>query len=306
METVFLYNESLFFRHRLKIIAKKIAGKNIGGPQAVFGNLGYGLRQLGQRLKINIRSGFSGSAIGVVSGIDALQWAIEQKKQGKVHKILAGQNIAMPKEAKGIIFHPEVDIFLVPSQWTKNFCMSFNQNAEPRIKVWAAGVKTLPLPESRKILANKCLIYKKDNQPQLLQRIKTYLKARNISSIELQYGNFSQSEYFQALKEVNWAIFMSASESQGLALHEAWMMNVPTLVWGGGHMKSGSYEWNNSSPAPYLTEDCGMLFSSGSDFPKILEKFLNQLTLFAPRRYHLENFTPEITAQKYLTILNSL
>ena len=32
----FLYNESLFFRHRLKIIAKKIAGKNIGGPQAVL------------------------------------------------------------------------------------------------------------------------------------------------------------------------------------------------------------------------------------------------------------------------------
>ena len=136
----------------------------------------------------------------------------------------------MPKEVMDY-FPSGSGHFLVPSSGLRILCLSFNQNVNRESK-FGLPVKTLPLPESRKILANKCLIYKKDNQPQLLQRIKTYLKARNISSIELQYGNFSQSEYFQALKEVNWAIFMSASEL-GLALHEAWMMNANIgLGWG--------------------------------------------------------------------------
>ena len=53
------------------------------------------------------------------------------------------------------------------------------------------------------------------------------------------------------------AVFMSRSESQGLALAEAWAMDVPTLVWQSPPGEPGSV-FSLSDPAPYLTSDTGV------------------------------------------------
>lgn len=306
MDMVFLYNEDLFFPNRLKKVAKKFLGKNFGGPNAVFSNLEYGLKQIGQPLVVNNDQIFPIPAAGVVNGASVLKWAIEQKNIGKIGKILAGPNIGMPKEHGGIIFHDAIDCFLVPSLWAKEFCLSFKPEFASRIKIWAAGVKTLPEATIIKISHGRALIYQKNADQILLESIKKTLKAKSIPFDIIEYGKYNQEQYYRALRSADFMIFLSASESQGLALHEAWMMNVPTLVWSGGHMKNGEYEWKNSSSAPYLTPECGMFFPSGEAFALTLNQFLEKLPGFTPRQHHLNNFTPEITAKKYLEILSTL
>ena len=99
-------------------------------------------------------------------------------------------------------------------------------------------------------------------------------------------------------------IYLSESESQGLALQEAWIRNVPTLVWDGGYWQCGKYKWQGSSSAPYLTKDCGMFFKGKEDFINKFETFLKNLPNFQPREYSLENFTDETATKNYLKIIN--
>ena len=101
-------------------------------------------------------------------------------------------------------------------------------------------------------------------------------------------------------------VFLSQSESQGLALNEAWMLDVPTLVYNGSHMKARGYEFAESSPAPYLSPQSGLFFFGESDFLPRLDEFLARVTQFTPRLYHEQNFTDGICAQKLLNILNTL
>ncbi len=304
MHTIYLYNESFFFRNRIKIAAKNFLGRNFGGPQSVNGNLVAGLLKLG--LDININNAKSGPVVCVVNGADVLTWAIEQKKRGIIKKILAGPNIAMPQDSGGIIFNEYIDVLLVPCQWAKDFCLSYCPNFEAKIKIWPSGVKTLPAGEIAKTSSGKCLIYQKNGSAQLLKVVESTLQARSIPYTVVTYGSYSPESYIDSLKDSDFLIFLSQSESQGLALHEAWMMDVPTLVWNGGHMKQGGYEWESSSPAPYLTKDCGMFFSSQDEFGPILEEFLGRLKNFHPRNYHLSNFTETLAAKKYLEILYKL
>src|SRR5262249_8827441 len=101
--------------------------------------------------------------------------------------------------------------------------------------------------------------------------------------------------------------FLSSSESQGLALLEAWMANVPTLVWNVGEVGVKGYKIKDDKlAAPYLSQSSGIFFKGHADFSEKLEFFLNNITNFQPRKYAMENFTDKIAAEKFLNIVNSI
>jgi hypothetical protein len=50
-------------------------------------------------------------------------------------------------------------------------------------------------------------------------------------------------------------IYLQTTETQGMALQEARMMNVPTFVWNRGYFKNKYLFWADSKiSAPYLDE----------------------------------------------------
>ena len=86
-------------------------------------------------------------------------------------------------------------------------------------------------------------------------------------------------------------VYLTESESQGIALHEAWMAGVPTLVWNRGFYFYKGYRWQDEKiPAPYLTPECGSFFKDEIDFENRLGVFLKDYQNFAPRPYSLLNF----------------
>jgi len=100
-------------------------------------------------------------------------------------------------------------------------------------------------------------------------------------------------------------IYLVESESQGLALAEAWLRNVPTFVWNRGYWQYGNYSWRDDKiSAPYLTDECGLFFRDYNDFKEKLPLFLTKLSQFQPRKYALNNFIDVITTRKYLEIIN--
>lgn len=296
MQTVYLYNEYFSFLPRLK----KFFGKSGRGPEAVFSSLTKGLNELGIDYQVNQIASVPIDTACVLSGVSALRWAIGQKQKGRVKKIIAGTNIVVtPDEVDGILKSPEIDKILVPGLWVKDFYISQAPELSSKIYIWAAGVDVPPAGDEKKEF--DFLIFVKNYGP-IFNAIIEYLENKPYKFKVMAYGKFKQANYFEALKTAKYLIYLSESESQGLAMFEAWARNIPTLVWERGFMQYGKYRFEGTTATPYLTEQTGMKFKDFEEFKQVLPEFINKK--FSPRQWVENNATNRIAAQKYLEIIN--
>jgi hypothetical protein len=115
----------------------------------------------------------------------------------------------------------------------------------------------------------------------------------------LQYGKYSVDEYKELLDRSAYSIFISRSESQGIALAEAWSMNVPTLVFDPGEFFFGGRMIYNVSACPYLTAATGLSWKTPAELKNIIGD-KNSFTAFKPREYVLKRFTDEYSAKQLI------
>ncbi len=279
--------------------------QHVGGPSRVVAELLRGFMALRVDYVLNPKPEDVTDTVCVISGVPALRWAIAAKKRGLIKKLVAGPNVAMPLDENGLIFNEMVDVFLVPAQWVKDFCCSFKPDFCKNIMVWASGVYVSETPKKRSEREG-CLIFKKNGDERVFEKVTSVLQKRQIPFRVITYGAYYREDYLRLLRDSKFLIYLSKSESQGLALHEAWAHDVPTLVWNGEHLKTLDYEWPGSSPAPYLHEETGMFFDDTDVFEESLQSFLSSMDRFSPRRYHLKHFTPEVSARRFLDIISGI
>ena len=211
----------------LKFIARKILKKR-RGPQAVGASLTRGFKEINFPYKINAKLEKT-DTLYVNESLDALRWAIKLKRAGKITRLIAGPNIVVtPDELNYLISAPEIDLYLTPSEWVRNWWLSINPNLKKRLVVWAAGVKDFP--EEKPAEKNLILIYKKSVPPELFSKIINILKGKSLNYRVIVYGKFKQAEYFSLLAQSFVMVYLQELESQGISLLEAWSRNVPTLV----------------------------------------------------------------------------
>ena len=123
------------------------------------------------------------------------------------------------------------------------------------------------------------------------------------------YGSFDQQDYQKKINNSIALIYLQESETQWLALQEAWIKDVPTLVWNRWYRE---YQWNrwydDHISAPYLTHQAGLFFESEIDFEKNLQILLKKIDSqsFSPRAYCLEHLTDKICSENYLDIISKL
>lgn len=97
---------------------------------------------------------------------------------------------------------------------------------------------------------------------------------------------------------------MQESESQGIALVEAWAKNVPTFVLDNKIYKYKNYSWiDEKIAAPYLTAACGAFFKDVNGLSELLDS-LSMSNNYEPRNYYLSNFTDRICAEKFIQIIS--
>jgi hypothetical protein len=194
------------------------------------------------------------------SGIDSLKKCIILKKN-KIKTLLAGPNlVTVPSEHNYIILSKSINKILVPSNWVKKLYLQYAKNCK-NISIWFSGVKVSNFKRRKK---NKVLIYLK----------------KNINVQIIEHGFFSQKEYHEFLRGSRILIYFSYTESQGLAMQEAWSENVRTLVY-----KQPFWSYKNrrfkASSSPYLNKNCGVFFTNLNDFKKnsIIFTIIKQLFL---------------------------
>jgi hypothetical protein len=247
--------------------------------------------------------------VHVINGAKTLEWALHLKSAGKISTLIAGPAISVvPEDHDSILRNPLIDKIVFPGQWTKDFFSSIDPYYKTKIEVWPAGVCAGVNISNRK--NGRGIVYFKFAPTEIRETIMRELATRNISYTAFEYGNFKQADYFSALETADWMIYLSPSESQGIALQEAWIRDVPTLVWDPGVWNyqatptAKKYSWPNSLiSAPYLRAESGMAFANAGDFKTSFEKFLQKIPAFIPRTYCLRTLTNTKSAGRFLEII---
>lgn len=298
MISIYTRSNNILKKEFWKYSIKKMLGK-YSGPDAVLDSLTRGLSELGIPYEVNPAKP-KYNVIHVLSGIEILKKMIQEKSIGKIKTLVAGPTLVQtPYDHDGIIQSKQIDLILFPSHWTKDFYVSLVPTLEKNIKIWPAGV-SIPEKTSNK---GKILIFKKNIPEDTYNQIIKNIKDKDIPYDIISYGTFSKKEYYKKLESTSVLIYLQTSESQGLALQEAWAYDVPTLVWKSTMWKTDKYSWTDENiSAPYLTNDSGSFFTLDT-LSTELEKIIKNVYAINPRKYCIDNLSNKASAKKYLEII---
>jgi hypothetical protein len=232
---------------------------------------------------------------------DTLRYALDLKKQWTIKTILAWPAISVPINNSDLFFHPNIDTILVPSSRIKDYFYSLLPYKSERVKIRPAWVKDTGISIKSK---TQILIYKKTCPEELYKKIVTYLDIQWIKHTTLQYWKFQFSEYQEILDETVAMIYLQESESQWIALQEARIKDIPTLVRDRGYRE---YDWQKKREAqkiscPLLDESCWKTFCEKTFIQEYIS-FMKNRTSFTPRNYCLKNLHDTATTKILLSFI---
>jgi hypothetical protein len=228
---------------------------------------------------------------------EALRQAADLKRRGAIDYLVAGPvNALFPDEADGILLMPEIDRLIVPSDWALEFFRDAPQLAA-KSRVCPAGVDAEFWKPSEPRTANTAIVYWKSGEEAFCQQVERSIDASGLEPVRLrarpgEHVHFSADTYRRLLGNARLGVFLSAFETQGLALAEAWSMNVPTLVWD----PREETEWRgrrfpSRSSAPYLTPATGRTWQRLDQLEPMLRAALADPSAFRPREWVLAHMT---------------
>lgn len=297
---IYFLDQFKFWSHKLRGSQNDSSSDFLGHP-AVTRSLLHGLK------KLNIPFIYNPSKVDKVFDLcvvpcspQVVIQAINFKKRGLIRKLLVGPNISVrSNEHNGLLANSEVDVCLVPSDWVKKAYIEDEPSLKNRISVWYAGVDEEFWKPNKQIGSKKVLVYCKTNDLALCDEVELIVRECGFIPIRIIYGLYNKDTYRSILSECRFSIFLSASESQGIALAESWSMNIPTLVLRAkkNQMISGKL-FTDVSSAPYLNKEVGEFWDGIED----LLYLLTSEREYQPRSWILENMTDEVSVNKLIKI----
>ncbi len=278
-----------------------------GGHQAVTRSLISGLDKINVEYNYNPRriSDLNENVI-VLTDINALRQLIRLKRKGRINRLFAGPNLViLPSDNIDLITAKEIDKLIVPSQWVYGAYSIDAPSLSGRCIVWPAGVdarywKPKQMPESQR---SDILFYIKNVPQDLIEPYRQIVQEEGYNITTIVYGEYNSKQYLGTLQRCKVAIFFTKTESQGVALAEAWSVNIPTIVYRVNEWIHKDYPGKvfPASSAPYLSPSTGLFFSNEEDFRECLQNVLvSEKNRFSPRKWVLSNMTDEICAKNLI------
>ena len=276
-----------------------------GGHYAVTRSLVEGLKKIQIAYNYNPKSIKDlGETIVVLSGINTLKQAIKWKKNGKIKTLAAGPNIVVfSSEGERILTNQEIDICLVPSHWVATAYSEDEPSLQDKIKIWYAGVDYVYWNPKLLSKSKNVLVYWKTETDDFCKAVENKVEEHGWNPIRMTYGQYNQEQFKNTLDLCEFSIFISRSESQGIALAECWSMNIPTLVWNPQELIYQGRVYSSVSACPYLNNLTGIEWRTFTELDRILDDIELNLFSFHPRRWILESMSDEYCAKNLLKIL---
>ena len=277
----------------------------IGGHQDVVGSFLRGAAAYPNiEIKVNpSKRSVTDSVVYVSSGWRALRDAINLKHKGKINKLISGAVSDHIDDYDGIILDNAIDACIVPCEWfkAKYECEAAEKKVHlNNVKVWPVGVdhvRWTPIDLKYKLFAQKALVYVKGRGIDILERTESLLTNNRIIYKKIYCGSHTQDVYKELLEWCDFMVYLGYSETQGLALAQAWSMNRPTFVY-----EPDFVTMQGLNAAPYLTQFTGCKWRDISE----LDVLLNNMRSFSPRKWVLEHQTDAIAFKNFLKIVDEI
>ncbi len=315
MQRVNLFDENFFLLPRLKNTLKKIAGYSVRGPQKVYVNLAKGLLELGMEVNLN-KVSKSNTPCGVLSGKEV----VGKLASLNINNIVVGPNLtAVDMFAVYKLYGKNIKAILAPSLEVKFVYENLGIPAQ-KIAIWPVGIDTKDFSDaSQNTKIYDALVYFKRRKKHELNQVLELLRLEKQSYKILLYGNYSELEFKQALKNCRYSVVLDGTESQGIALQEIMSSNLPMFVFDQIYLGETSdialRENLRVTSVPYWNDICGirvptdMYGRSKNLYFEILKtrpmfkEFLTKLSAFNPRKYVLDNLELTAKAKEFLDFL---
>jgi hypothetical protein len=307
-------NENATNKMNVNILSRTFLGGNISGPSKVVKNTIFGLQKLGVTVSIN--EDINNHEINWVHD-DLLSYSYAVLIQ---KSIIFGPNLVVaPNEFPFKNKSPASgSIFLAPSDWVNSAWVNCMDTPKYRITTWAAGIDTNLFSPKPKLTSKKIvLIYFKNRRQSDLDVVLDILIAMGYEYKIFKYGYYLESDFLEALTQAQFGIWISGTESQGIALMEALSMDLPILVVDCNHINDNYLDKSiNIAPnfpaafneivatsAPYFSNICGVKINSILNIKFGIEQIEKGLVGFSPRSFILEQHTLDCSARSLLSIV---
>jgi hypothetical protein len=205
---------------------------------------------------------------------------------------------------------PEVGFFIVPSPWVAD---RFRRQRVP-IRVLVSGVDQKFFKPSvigkngstsYKVKPGKNIVlYLKqpiNHAHPMVESVTTTLDSHGWQVSVILYGEYSLELWKDALDRSVAAVFMTGTESQSIALAEAWAFDIPTFVYEVSPLHPlfvfGRW-WPHSNEGPYINYMNGARWSTVDGLLNLLNDMPSHP--WAPREYVLNTMTDEISVLNVL------
>ena len=267
------------------------------GTWKVCNNLLKGLDELKLPYRVNPPQGEC-LYNGILQGYG---WAWD-KKMAELN-ILWGPNITVfPREAPWCF--GKISRHVVPCKWVEQ-CYKTDKNMLADLHIWPVGVDTESYYPIKKKKTKDCLIYYKTATRQRTENDITIaineLNARKQTYSIIRYGSYTDAEFREACLTHRWMLVLAGTESQFIALLEAYSMGIPAYILDMNVFKYGGVEYTDAeyTTAPYTDERCGIV---GKTYERI-DEFLSCLGKYRPRDYVESELTLAKCAKLYYNII---
>ena len=276
----------------LNIISESYERNRVGGPNKVIANTIKGLELLGYPYVIN-----KDVHCYKMNWIhDSIKGFIEVT-QAKIPSVIGPNIFTLPKDIPHFTPTYYNCIYLHPSDWCVDVWRKLNYKRS-QICSWPVGIDTDEFGIMNHRLADNVMIYFKKRDTSLLISTTDLVKSMGLTPIIIEYGNYTEVEYKDALSKVAFGIWIGCSESQGIGLQEAMSTNLPLIVMDAGSLLETtqteylfplSVKDLHATSVPYFDKRCGIIIHAFSELKPAIVRMQQELDSFSPRQYILDN-----------------
>jgi glycosyltransferase involved in cell wall biosynthesis len=281
--------------------------KRYHGHYAVVRSVVEGLEAINADFNHDPRTFSELSRIVYAPANEALRQAAQLKRRKRVDFLVAGPgNAFFPEEADNILWLPEIDILIVPSEWVRELYRTIAPALMPKMRIATAGVDAEAWKPRGHSGPSRAVVYWKSGSEDFCAGVEAKLRSHGVEPIRLRYGEHTREEFRKALDKSVFAVFLSSFETQGIALAESWSMDVPTLVWDPRTETSWrGRPFISGSSAPYLSATTGLSWVTERELDRAITDVMARRGEFRPRDWVLANMTDAICSTKLLRIIET-
>ncbi len=279
------------------------------GHYALVRSVVEGLRTIDADFNFNPRQLSELARVVYAPANEGLLQAAGLKRRGKIDYLVAGPvNALFLDECDGVLRLPEIDRLIVAHEWALDLVRDAPEVVAKSVACPCGVDADLWKPSARE-RTNIAVVYWKSGDEAFCEQVEHAVRAcglepRRVRSLHGDHEIFTAEDYRRLLDDAVIGVFLSTFETQGLALVEAWSMNVPTVVWDPqGPAVWRGHHFQARSSAPYLTPATGRLFRSIDDVEPVLRAALAGRSDFRPREWVLANMTDAIRSAALYDII---